>query len=231
MNSVVYRHDPQRKLEVALDWECAKRFRVVDSRNQNETVADSQQLGYSVVAGQAERNGVIRPGGGGSDVHGRRGCVWNALEGRHGGRARLGGCCDRRLEESRGPGDRREPQRALPSATPATDRRGGGRSGRSGSLLLRTGRPAIGAQGAGCGQLRQHHELANELLRRRIRGKSRPPPGQHRSAGRRSVSEAARSPTPIGALRPGGAFARWTPTNPTVHRLVDPRWGDRLSSP
>ena len=61
MNSVVYRHDPQRKLEIGLDWECAKRFMVVDSQNQNETVADSQQLGYSVVAGQAERNGVIRP--------------------------------------------------------------------------------------------------------------------------------------------------------------------------
>ena len=61
MNSVVYRHDPRRKLEIALDWECAKRFRVVDSQNQNETVADSQQLGYSVAAGQAERNGVIRP--------------------------------------------------------------------------------------------------------------------------------------------------------------------------
>ncbi len=60
-HSVVHGHNAMNEMQVSLDWNLPKPFRIKDSKNKNRTVVESKRLGFSVRTGLKATNGPDRP--------------------------------------------------------------------------------------------------------------------------------------------------------------------------
>ncbi len=61
-HSTVHGHDANGLLDMAIDWKIDRSFKVVNSKNANQVVTDSEQLGFRIQAAQIVREMAYRVG-------------------------------------------------------------------------------------------------------------------------------------------------------------------------